>query len=546
MLPLTLSTLLVSACGGGGSGGAGPVTQTPPPSLPPSGPIIPTLTAAERFSGADAGTSLNNDQAFSQSPRAIQQDFFQDANFKGGNAIFRNDHVGQGPLMNAATCQGCHIRDGRGRVPVDTSSPFDSMFLRVGLGNDADNNAIPDDQYGTQLQTFGVASFEGNDVSAGLAVFGGGASAPIGEVFAFIDYETIVGTYTDGTSYELRKPTYKITDLSYGDFSAGVQISPRIAQQMIGLGLLGAIPEADLLALADPNDANNDGISGRANRSFDPTTGVEAIGRFGHKATSASVLQQTADAYRGDIGVTNTFASAEPCAAAQSSCINAAGVEPDQFPGNVDIADLELALVEFYARLLAVPDRRGYDAQSDSWDPSVVAGRTAFFESGCGGCHTQSHETGIAEGSVLGEINLNVLEPNAAPIDVLSDQTIYPYSDLLLHDMGGQCDVVVAEDAAGNACPAGENCIWVLRCEGLADGRPDLLATGTEWRTAPLWGLGLVQTVNPNATFLHDGRARTIEEAVLWHGGEAQASKQSFLDMNSQQRSDLLAFLESL
>ncbi|MEL6870869.1 MAG: di-heme oxidoredictase family protein [Pseudomonadota bacterium] len=546
MLLLTLSTAFITACGGGGSGGAGPVTQPPPPSPPPSGSQIPELTAAERFSGADAGTALTNDQAFSQSPRAIQQDFFADGNFKGGNAIFRNDHEGQGPLMNAATCQGCHIRDGRGRVPEDAATPFDSMFLRVGLGNDADGNVIPDARYGTQLHTFGVVSFEGGDISAGLARFGGGATDAIGEGFAFIDHETINGSYSDGTAYQLRKPTYKVRDLSYGDFSAGVQLSPRIAQQMIGLGLLGAIPETDILALEDPDDSDNDGISGRANRTLDPTTGEESVGRFGHKATSASVLQQTAGAYRGDLGVTNSFAIEEPCASDQASCTLAAANEPDTLPGGVDISDLELALVEFYARLLAVPDRRGFDAQTNTWEPSVVAGRTLFFESGCAGCHTQSHTTGIAAGSVLGEINLNILEPDAAPIDVLSNQTIYPYTDLLLHDMGGRCDPIVAEDDGGNACPVGDNCTWVLRCEGLADGRPDLLATGTEWRTAPLWGLGLVQTVNPNATFLHDGRARTVEEAVLWHGGEAQAALQRVLDMTAEQRANLWAFLESL
>ncbi|MEM7432882.1 MAG: di-heme oxidoredictase family protein, partial [Pseudomonadota bacterium] len=518
----------------------------PPPPPPPPQSVVPDLTAGERFSGGAAGTSVSNDEAFSQAPPAIQQDFSDDANFKAGNALFRNDNQDQGPILNAATCQGCHIKDGRGRVPADTQTPFAAMFLRLSLGNDADDEAIPDPTYGTQLQTFGLASFIGGDVTAGLSVFGGGATDPIGEGFAFIEYETINGTYDDGTAYELRNPIYHVRELSYGDFSDGVLFSPRIAQQMIGLGLLGAIPEADIRALADPNDADGDGISGRVNEIFDPTTGQTALARYGHKLTSASVLQQSAGAYAGDMGVTNTFATEEPCTQSQTSCVNAALLENDPHPGGVDISDLEMALVEFYARLLAVPDRRGFDETTDTWDSNVVDGRTLFFESGCGGCHTHSFETGEAAGSVLGEIQLNILVPDAPPIDVLSSQTIYPYTDLLLHDMGGSCDPVVREDGAGGSCAAGDNCTWVMRCEGLADNRPDLLASGTEWRTAPLWGLGLVQTVNPTATFLHDGRARTIEEAVLWHGGEAQSSLDEFLSLTAQQRADLLTFLESL
>ncbi|MEL7298716.1 MAG: di-heme oxidoredictase family protein, partial [Pseudomonadota bacterium] len=280
MFSLAIFAATLAACGGGGgSGGTPPPVSTPPPA-PPAAPIVPPLTAGERFSGADAGTAVINDQAFSQAPQAIQQDFSADANFKGGNAIFRNDHEGQGPLMNAPTCQGCHSRDGRGRVPADQDTPFDAMFLRISLGNDADDNPIPDARYGTQLQTFGAVSFEGNDVAAGLPSFGGGATEAIGEAFGFIEYQTISGQYADGTPYELRQPTYKLRDLSYGDFADGVLFSPRIAQQMIGLGLLGAIPAADILANEDPNDADGDGISGRANFVFDPTTGVVSVGRY--------------------------------------------------------------------------------------------------------------------------------------------------------------------------------------------------------------------------------------------------------------------------
>lgn len=544
-----LGLLLASCGGGGGSASPGP---TPPPAPPPPPPppvsVVPDLTAAERFSGGAAGTTVtNNTLAFSLAPDAIESDFALDANFKGGNAIFRNDHEGQGPIMNAATCQGCHIKDGRGRVPANSDTPFDSMFLRLSLGNDASGEPVPDPTYGTQLQTFGVASFEGADITAGLPVYGGGATAPIGEAFAFIEYETVSGSYEDGAPYELRKPTYKVKDLSYGDFVDGIQFSPRVAQQMIGLGLLGAIDDDAIRELADPNDADGDGISGRANEVFDFTTGRNGVGRFGYKASTVTVLQQSISAYAGDIGVTSRFATDEPCGVNQASCINAALLEPDQYPGDVDISDIELALVEFYARLLAVPDRRGFDEASRTWDTTVVDGRTLFFETGCGGCHNQTFQTGTGEGSVLGEIDINRLVEPSLPIDVLTDQTIYPYTDLLLHDMGGSCAPVVRESASGGACAAGDDCTWVQRCEGLADGRGDLGGvSGTEWRTPPLWGLGLVQTVNPDATFLHDGRARTIEEAILWHGGEAEDAQREFLSMSASERSALLTFLESL
>ncbi|MEM7284538.1 MAG: di-heme oxidoredictase family protein, partial [Pseudomonadota bacterium] len=490
----------LAGCGGGGSSGVPPTTAPPDP--PPPINVVPPLSAEERFSAGMASTTITNEDAFGQSPEAIQQDFAADANFKGGNAIFRNDHSGQGPLLNAATCQGCHIRDGRGTPPPNPQTPFDSMVLALSLGS-SNGAPIPDPNYGLQLQTFGLASFQGNNVEAGLSSFGGGSTDAIGEGFAEIEYEAVTGSYADGSSYELRKPIYRVRELSYGDFGEGIALSPRLAPQLIGLGALDAIPEADIRALADPNDADGDGISGRVSEVFDPTTESDVIGRFGYKASTGSILHQIANAYRRDIGVTSVFAPEELCATGQLTCDAAAALEPNNFDGGVDIPEIELALVEFYNRLLAVPERRGFDEASDTWDATIVQGRTAFFETGCGGCHQQSFTTGTAAGSVLGEIQLNILVSDAPPIEVLSEQDIYPYTDMLLHDMGGSCEVISREDGAGGSCDAGQNCTWVQRCEGLADGREDGSASGTEWRTAPLWGLGLVKTVNPNATFLH-------------------------------------------
>ena len=509
--------------------------------------VVPEVAAEERFPGGDASTSLSNEEAFGQSPPAIQSDFSADANFKSGNQIFRNAHSGEGPLLNARTCQGCHTRDGRGAIPPDTQTPMDSMSIRLSLGRDQTGEAIPDPAYGTLLQVFGLASFHGEGgIGAGLSAFGRGAEAAIGEGFATVEYETVEGAYDDGTAFTLRQPTYAVAELSYGDFADGILFSPRIPPQLIGLGLLDAVPEADIRAKADPDDVDGDGISGRINSAHDQTVDAERLGRFGHKAATASLLQQAVNAYRADMGVTSRFAAEEPCAPLQASCVQAALSEPDDHPGNVDINDVQLALVEFYLRLLAVPMRRGFDEATETWDDEVLRGRTLFFESGCETCHRYRWQTGTAAGSVLGEVQLNTLFEDAEDIAVLSEQTIFPYTDLLLHDMGGACAPISREHADGEPCASGRNCRWVQRCTGLADGRPEGAAGGSEWRTAPLWGLGLVRTVNERATFLHDGRARTIAEAILWHGGEAQASRDEFAAMAEADRAALLAFLNSL
>ena len=508
--------------------------------------MVPDVTESERWPGGDASTTLTNEEAFGQSPDATRQDFRADANFKSGNQLFRNSQAGEGPLLNARTCQGCHTRDGRGALPPNADTPMDAMSVGLSIGNEADGTPVGDPNYGTLLHTFGLDSFTGGDREAGLARFEGGGDAAIGEAFAYLEYETVEGAYADGEAYELRRPVLRIRDLAYGGFAEGIRFSARVAPQLIGAGLLGAVPEATLRELADPDDADGNGISGRVSEVVDATTGAGGAGRFGHKASTASPLHQTTAAYRNDMGVTNRFAPEEACAPGQPTCIAAALAEPDRHPGGVDISDVELALVEFYVRLLAVPERRGYDEVSGTWDEQVLRGRTLFFESGCEDCHRHRLETGSAAGSVLGEVDLNTLIGDAEPIEVLSEQVIHPYTDLLLHDMGGSCPDVVRETADGDVCAAGENCIWTLRCEGLADGREVGSASGTEWRTAPLWGLGLVTTVNPRATFLHDGRARTIAEAVLWHDGEAAASREKFRALAADNRAALLTFLESL
>jgi CxxC motif-containing protein (DUF1111 family) len=265
-------------------------------------------------------------------------------------------------------------------------------------------------------------------------------------------------------------------------------MSPRIAPAVFGVGLLEAVPETEIVGHADPDDANGDGISGRPNRVRDVETDRLALGRFGWKANVPSVEQQNAGAFNADIGITSSVFPDTLCTEAQRAC-NAApsGGEPE-------VDDHKLGRVTFYTRTLAVPARRDVD------DDDVRKGEELFRAAACSACHLPTLHTGDSD------------------IDALVDQTIHPFTDLLLHDMG----------------------------PGLADRRPDGRASGTEWRTAPLWGLGLVEIVNRHTRLLHDGRARNLTEAILWHGGEAEAAKERFRRMSRDDRDALITYLESL
>ena len=270
---------------------------------------------------------------------------------------------------------------------------------------------------------------------------------------------------------------------------AQVQVSPRIAPAVIGMGLLEAIPEASILALSDPDDVDGDGISGRPNYVWDVRKEEAVLGRFGWKANQPTLEQQSAGAFLGDIGITSSLFPEENCPSKQESCQEALN------GGQPEVTDRRLGRVTVYVQTLAVPAMRNPD------DEVVQQGARLFVQSQCSLCHAPMHVTG----------DTHTLAP-------LRNQTIFPYTDLLLHDMG----------------------------PGLADDRPDGEASGTEWRTPPLWGIGLVDTVNGHTMFLHDGRARNLEEAILWHGGEADESRQRFMGLTSEERDALLRFLESL
>jgi CxxC motif-containing protein (DUF1111 family) len=425
--------------------------------------------------------------------------FAKELDFKIGNGLFRKLWVsapsstkssdGLGPLYNARGCQSCHLKDGRGEPP--RSSRIEdrsvSMFLRLSIPPETEADAkavsegrlsvVPEPTYGTQLQELGIQGHAG-------------------EGRMIVTYTEVPVELATGEVVHLRRPTYRIADLGYGPLHPRTMTSPRMAPQMIGLGLLEAIPEGDILAKADPEDRDGDGISGRPNRVWSIERNGAALGRFGWKAGQPTVLQQSAEAFAGDIGIGSWIVprAAGECTAAQQVCRNAPHGGTPQTPDE-EINRKLLDLVGFYARNLAVPARR------DPADPDVVAGKQIFTAVGCASCHTPSHVTG-----------------GASPDPHLRGQRIWPYTDLLLHDMG----------------------------EGLGDGRPEGLADGREWRTAPLWGIGLTETVNGHTFFLHDGRARNLAEAILWHGGEAQRARDAFASLPREDRERLLAFVNSL
>lgn len=460
------------ACSGGNAASA---TNAPADSGAAGAPADDSLAR----SGGDGTTFTVGQNAFSQAAENLvgaRRDAFFD-----GNSIFNRNWTtapastsatdGLGPTFNARSCSSCHFKDGRGRPPLSADEKMSSMLIRLSVpGTDEHGGPKPEPTYGGQLNPLGI-----------LGVPGEGDPRVVTALKA--------GHYPDGTDYELAVPSYELRDLAYGDLAKDVMLSPRVAPQMIGLGLLSAIDEADLLANADPDDADADGISGRPNHVWDVASESVAIGRFGWKANQPGLEQQNAGAFIGDIGITSSLFPSQNCTAAQSECLAAVS------GGDPEVDDKHLDQVDYYSKYLAVPARR------DVGDSVVAQGEMLFGRLGCGGCHTETFKTidvpGFAE---------------------LSQQTIHPYTDLLLHDMG----------------------------DDLADGRPDFEADGNEWRTPPLWGIGLFKDVNGHTRYLHDGRARNLEEAVLWHGGEAQAAADAFKALAQDERDALLRFLGSL
>jgi CxxC motif-containing protein (DUF1111 family) len=376
---------------------------------------------------------------------------------------------GLGPIYNNVSCINCHSRDGRGRPPgIDEG--LVSLLFRLSLPKAEDSVAgkppTPVPGFGTQLNNRAIV--EAN---------------PEGKVK--IEYTEQTLTTADGTRVHLRHPNYTLTE-TYQPLPENVEVSPRVAPAVFGLGLLEAIPENAILAYADEADIDGDGISGKPNFVWDVVQQRYTLGRFGWKANQPTLLQQVAAAYNDDMGITTSLFSVENSAG--QSQLTEHSVTPE-------VSDEILEVVTFYVQTLAVPARRDID------DPQVKQGEQLFAEAQCANCHVPTLRTSVLAG-----------------VPSVSNQTIHPYTDLLLHDMGPD----------------------------LADNRPDFHANGREWRTPPLWGIGLVRRVNGHTNFLHDGRARDLMEAILWHGGEAEASRQTVKQMSKAERDALIAFLESL
>lgn len=461
---LLLSVLLFAACVGD------PPTSTPKPTL------VPLVLVKE--SGGDTTAFTTTRNAFGLSARNLTNQ--QRRTFAVGNSFFRQNWVtapastesrdGLGPTFNALSCSSCHLLDGRGKPPDGPDDGERGLLLRLSIpGVDAHGGPLPEPVYGGQLQDRALV---------GVPIEGG---------FVIV-YQEVLGSFDDGEIYSLRRPTYHFRGLNFGPMHPETMISPRVAPAIVGMGLLEAIPESEILSRADPDDADGDGVSGRVNMVWDARKGAIVLGRFGWKANVPTIEQQTAGAFLGDLGVTSELFPRENCTAPQTECANAPN------GGSPEIGAERLEDVVFYTQTLAVP------AMRDIADPQVRRGGQLFVQSGCAVCHTPQHTTGSHE------------------IEALSNQTIYPYTDLLLHDMGPE----------------------------LADGRPDFLADGSEWRTPPLWGIGLVETVNGHTMLLHDGRARNLTEAILWHGGEGSRSRDAFKALTKEERDALIRFLESL
>lgn len=444
---------------------------------PAGAATIPATDAAKLFKSPSANMAFERKMTF-----LLGEALFEKLWVSAPSSTKASDGVG--PLYNARSCARCHPNAGRGHPPENSSDTATSMFMRLSIPGGVDVPEIKDyiatqaePTYGHQFQDIAV-----------------GGLLPEGQIQ--VHYQDVIIELAGDEVATLRAPTYRLKNLGYGPMHPDVMSSPRVAQQMIGLGLLQAIPARDIIAGADPDDANNDGISGRLQTILSPEYFEPMLGRFGHKAGTATVYQQSSAAFHSDIGIsTPLFPDGwGECTSAQLDCRAA----PD---GNSAVnSDLEIPAdamqaVSFYAENLAVPARRNIDA------PQVLRGKELFYQTGCIACHRPKFVT-------------HRLPDRSEQ----SFQLIWPYSDLLLHDMG----------------------------EGLADNRPEGRATGREWRTAPLWGIGLTKQVSGHSYFLHDGRARTLFEAVLWHGGEAEAAKHKVTQMPKSDRDALIKFLESL
>ncbi len=475
---------------------------------------LATFDPQEIKQGGDTGITVTSSESYSKPSSNLTAS--RKGNFFIGNAFFKQPWVmapastdsrdGLGGLFNVAACQSCHIKDGRGHAPLSSDDDADSLLIRLAMPATTDEQQqqlqdsliekVAHPMYGGQLQDRGIQG-----VPAEARVTVQWTDKPI--------------TFADGYVETLRAPTFRLTNPGYGAFDDELMVSPRIALPMIGLGLLEQIPDEDIkkqaISNADKNsvDKDNTSISGKFNWVMDPQTGKTALGRFGWKAGQTKLVTQNQSAFNEDMGLTSNIRPNESCTPLQTACLKATTGADEQGNGKpqVEVSDEIVKFVEFYTRNLAVPNRRDADSAL------VLAGKKRFYDMGCQSCHTPRYQ--------LPKTADDHLEQHG--------QVIYPYTDLLLHDMGDD----LADRTITGKLPS-------------KDAQVEFLANSYEWRTPALWGIGLAQTVDSQATFLHDGRARTLMEAVLWHGGEAAKQQQKVLKLDKQGRAELNAFMKSL
>ncbi len=473
---------------------------------------LATFDPQEIKQGGDTGVTITSAESYSKPSSNLTA--LRKGDFFVGNAFFKQPWViapastdsrdGLGALFNVAACQSCHIKDGRGHAPMTSSDDADSLLIRLAMPASTDEQRqqlqdsiiekVAHPMYGGQLQDRGI---QGVPAEARISV----------------QWTDKLVSFADGHIETLRSPTFKLTNPGYGKFDDELMVSPRIALPMIGLGLLDQIPDADIKSQAtsvdNSTDKDSSAISGKFNWVMDPQTGKQALGRFGWKAGQTKLVTQNQSAFNEDMGLTSNIRPLESCTPMQTACLKATTGSDAQGNGKplVEVSDEVVKFVEFYTRNLAVPHRRDADSEL------VLAGKKHFYDMGCQSCHTPRYQ--------LPKTNDDHLEQHG--------QVIYPYTDLLLHDMGDD----LADRTIAGKLPS-------------KDAQVEFLANSYEWRTPALWGVGLAQTVDSQATFLHDGRARTLIEAVLWHGGEAKAQQQQVLQLDKQGRAELNAFLQSL
>ena len=468
----------------------------------------PNTSQAEDFPGGDTSVSYTPFASL-QLPAANLSDELK-PQFHAGKALANQPWVkaptittardGLGPIYNARTCLSCHIKGGKGFIPADNKTPLTSTLIRlstaVSLNAQGDqfdrlktSGVIPHPVYGDQIQGQSVSLAHQLRHSQKPGTLEHDV-AP--EAYIYINWQEKFFTYPDQQHITLRSPELDIQSLGYGPLGEDTLFSLRVAPTIHGMGLIGLIAEHDIIALTDDSDSNNNGISGRANYVWDVEKNATALGRFGLKSNKPTLAMIVAGAFANDLGISNSLAPNQPCTELQPSCLS---ITDGNDAEGIELPDDLLQLVINFNRDLAPPLRR------NSQNKNVLAGRELFYKSGCQQCHNPSFKTQKSTDS-----------PH------LSEQTIWPYSDFLLHDMGSD----------------------------LADGRPDFLATGNEWRTAPLWGIGLLSQVNGSTVLLHDGRARSVEEAILWHGGEAESAKANFITLAKKDRARLIKFVNSL